>query len=160
MMKAILFAVLAAPASAALNKYCQSDGDCKTGTYCMNDPTQTPTPIYLCQGTAAANHCRSDADCVVPDGSYCMDDDSNTPVGAFYLCNESEEKGEDVAITKPALRADLKTQTCETNDDCQSFCDNDHNKKPPYTCRAVSGRSETSACATCDHQWRRAARCW
>ena len=80
MLKAACLALLVAPATAIVGKYCLQDSDCANGGYCMDDATKAPLPVYLCHGGVAEDYCRGDGDCV---SSYCADDPTKTP---FKMC--------------------------------------------------------------------------
>lgn len=48
----------------------------------------------------------------------------------MYLCHAGE---------KEATSKQVETQTCETDDDCTSYCEDDPTKTPPYYCHAIGG---------------------
>jgi hypothetical protein len=54
-----------------------------------------------------------------------------------YYCHEP--KAADVVAV-------VEDETCETDTDCQSYCENDPTKTPPYSCHAFGGDCETGRC--------------
>ena len=63
-------------------KFCSVDADCPSGSYCLNDSTKTPIPVFMCQGDN--DYCKGDSDC--PDDSYCMNYDQKHPAAYKYFC--------------------------------------------------------------------------
>jgi hypothetical protein len=127
MMKYASVALLVAPVSAIVGKYCKIDSDCTNGGYCMNDDTKQPRGVFLCHGGASDDYCQGDGDCTP---SYCDDDPTKNPVAQMYLCHAGE---------KAATSKQVETQTCEIDTDCTSYCEDDPTKTPPYYCHAIGG---------------------
>lgn len=65
-------------------KFCSVNADCPPGSYCLNDNTKKPIPVYWCQGVGG--YCKGDADC--PANSYCINYAPKTPIAYKYFCKE------------------------------------------------------------------------